>query len=85
MTSELLSIMNVFVASPSEQCEFYLKMLSDRNPTIRKKAAQTLGKIGEKSCLVQLKVQLEQEEDAGVRQAIEKAIYLVSDSGEMVQ
>lgn len=70
--------MNVFVASPSERCEFYLKMLSDKNPTIRKKAVQTLGKIGEKSCLLQLKVQLEQEEDEGVRQAIEKTVHLFS-------
>ena len=69
--------MNVFVASPSERCEFYLKMLSDKNPTIRKKAAQTLGKIGEKSCLSQLKVQLEQEQDANVWETIEKAIAAI--------
>ena len=69
--------MNLFVASSSERTEFYLKLLEDKNPNVRKKASQSLGKIGDTSSLPRLKAQLEREQAAGVRKAIEQAIAAI--------
>lgn len=59
--------MNVLVATPSQRAVFYLNLLSDPNPGVRRKAAEALGKIGDKGSLVELKAQLEQEIDEPVR------------------
>ncbi len=48
----------------SSRTEFYLNLLSDTNPNVRKKAAQSLGQLGDKSCLFRLKDALKHETDA---------------------
>ena len=43
------------IALPTAQSLFYYNLLSDKNPNVRKKAAETLGKLGDKTCLPRLK------------------------------
>jgi HEAT repeat protein len=62
------------MAMPVPSADFYLKLLSDRNPNVRKKAAQLLGQIGDKSCLFRLIDALKQEKNADVLEAIRGAI-----------
>ena len=35
---------------PSPRATFYLNLMKDPNPNVRQKAAQAIGKIGDKSC-----------------------------------
>ncbi len=44
--------------------EFYINLLSDTNPNVRKKAAQSLGQLGDTSCLFLLNDALKLETDA---------------------
>ena len=66
--------MNILVATPSQRAELHLNLLSDKNPNVRKKAAESLGKIGDKAWLLRLKAALRTEADAAARKAIKDAI-----------
>lgn len=65
---------------PSPRATFYLNLLTDPNPNVRKKAAQALGQIGDQSCVFPLKDTLAQEQDADVREAIQEAIAKLESS-----
>jgi len=74
--------MNVTVATPKGRPQFYLDLLSDKNPNVRKKAAQSLGQIGEKSILPRLETQLKLERNTGVQKTIREAISQIRESDE---
>ena len=59
---------------PSPRATFYLNLLTDPNPHVRKKAAHAIGQIGDKTCLFRLKDTLAQEPDADIQKAIQEAI-----------
>ena len=56
------------------QTQFFLNLFSKRDSHVRKKAAQILGRLGDKSCLTRLSEQLEQEREPNVQKAIQQAI-----------
>ena len=62
---------------PSVRAEFYIKLLKDPNPNVRKKAAQAIGQIGDKAALFRLKAVLKTESDAEVKATIEQAIAAI--------
>jgi HEAT repeat protein len=72
--------MNVMVATPKGRSQFYLDLLCDKNPNVRKKAAQSLGQIGEQAILPRLETQLKLERNTGVQQAICEAISQIRES-----
>lgn len=59
---------------PSLRAQFYLNLMTDLNPNVRKKAAHALGQIGDQTCLFRLQAALAREQDADVREAIREAI-----------
>lgn len=73
--------MNSLIATPSQRSEFYLDLLSDKNPNVRKKAAESVGKVGDASILARLEMQLKWEAEQAVRQAIEDAIAKIRRDG----
>jgi len=65
---------------PSPRALFYIKLLKDPNPNVRKKSAQAIGQIGDKSCLLRLKSALASEQDAEVQKAIQEVIAKLKSS-----
>jgi len=59
---------------PSPRATFYINLLTDPNPNVRKKAAQAIGQIGDTSCLFRLQEALEREQETHVQEAIREAI-----------
>ncbi len=59
---------------PSLRAQFYLNLMKDPNPNVRKKAAHALGRIGDQTCLLRLQAALEREQEADVLKTIQEAI-----------
>lgn len=59
---------------PSPRATFYINLLKDPNPNVRKKAAHAIGQIGDTSCLFRLQGALVREQDTDVLSAIQEAI-----------
>jgi HEAT repeat protein len=65
------------IAMPSPRATFYINLLTDPNPNVRKKAVQAIGQIGDKAALFRLKAVLKTKSDAEVKAAIEQAIAAI--------